>query len=96
MPSAIRSTSSSVPSFLNALIAHNINRQLFGVYPSLLLILSMLGEYICRVVECVTKGSPLNSQHPVQRAWHHSEVNPKSRPSFLARYLADPRAISHG
>lgn len=96
MPSTIRSTSSSVPSFLKALIAHNMKRQLSSVYPFLLSIRSMLGEYMCRMVECVTKGSPLNSQHPVQRAWHHSGVSAKSRSSFLARYFADPRAMSHG
>ena len=91
MALAIRSMSWSVPVPLMAFTAHRTNRVLSGVYPCVLSILSMLGEYVRwnSVPPPVSNSIPVTAHRPVQTEAPHPSVIVHSMPRSLERTLAD-------
>lgn len=91
--------SASLPVNLNMFTQCKTNRLLVCVYPFVASILSMLGEKnpAPGLPRCpIEKGSPVNSQCPVQRFAPHSNVNSNGMFFFLARCFVDSMVGIHG
>lgn len=100
MAFAINNMSASSWSHFKAFTPHNTILQFDLTYPSVGIILSMLGEKFFRFlpVRCAgsENGNLVTSHFPSQCAAAHSASKSNGNPCFLARDFAPRRSIIHG
>ena len=95
--SATKYMVSSGPSCFSPLTASNTKREFSFVYPFFASIWSRLGENMrCGLSMLSTKGKPLTSQNPVQRAAAQSKSISQGNPFSFARRRAEMTSLRQG